>query len=284
MQLKQLLSNTAVETIIGPDAVEVAAITCDSRKVLSGSAFFALPGVKFDGFEYIPQAIDSGAVVVVCQHLPQNCPAEVTFVCVTNVRRTMAEMAAEFNNHPSRGVKVIGITGTNGKTSISYLLEAVCRKAGYRPAVFGTVEYRFEDHRHEAPNTTPESVTLLSMMADFRALGADLFILEVSSHALDQHRVDGIEFDVAVFTNLTRDHLDYHSDLDDYFGSKKRLFTELLGQGKGLINGDDEYGQKLLALNRNWISYGESGQAPSLLLGSMFVAMASTVNSTAATR
>jgi len=157
--------------------------------------------------------------------------------------------------------RLLGVTGTNGKTTITYLLEAIFKQAGFSPAVFGTVEYRFGRMRYAASRTTPESIDLLRMMADFRQQGADVIILEVSSHALEQHRVDGINFDAAVFTNLTQDHLDYHETLGRYFASKRRLFSDLLGAGIGVINREDPCGADLLQENQSWISFGLDEQA-----------------------
>jgi len=199
--------------------------------------------------------VKNGAVAVICERLPEVCPVGVCFIQTDNVRLAMAMIAAEFYGQPTLDVPVIGVTGTNGKTTITYLLESILRVSGLQPAVFGTVEYRFGDLHFPASHTTPESVELMRMMADFRSSGADALILEVSSHALEQHRVDGIHFDLAIFTNLTQDHLDYHLTLDSYFNSKKRLFTELLGDGSAIINGDDDYGKQLLEIDKSWTSF-----------------------------
>lgn len=256
MQLSQLLKTIDVKQISGRADQVITGLACDSRKVASGTIFFALPGVQSDGFDFIPQAIAAGATVVISERLPATLAENICFVLVENVRLVMARMAAAYQQNPTRGIPVIGVTGTNGKTSITYLLEAILRQAGYAPAVFGTVEYRFAETRIESTHTTPESLELLQLMRQFRDQGADALILEVSSHALEQHRVDGIEFDVAVFTNLTPEHLDYHQNLDNYFASKRRLFTELLGQGRAAINYDDGFGRQLLRENAGWCSFG----------------------------
>ncbi len=221
MELNKLLTTAEILNVVGSCNVDICRLDYDSRTVSQQSLFFALPGVQADGFDYIPQAIRNGAVAVICARVPENCPGHVCFVQVANVRLAMALIAAEFYGQPTVGVPVIGVTGTNGKTSITYLLEAILKQAGFRPAVFGTVEYRFESRSVSASHTTPESVELMRLMADYRKQGADALILEVSSHALEQHRVDGIDFDLTVFTNLTQDHLDYHLTLDSYFNSKK---------------------------------------------------------------
>lgn len=261
MQLATLLKGIEIEQQHGSSAREISALVCDSRKVADGSVFFALPGVQTDGFDYIPQALQSGAVAVVAERLPADLTEGVCYLQVSNVRKAMARIASAYNSNPTAGIPVVGVTGTNGKTSITYLLEAILRQAGYAPAVFGTVEYRFGEERFESTHTTPESLELMAMMGQFRRQGADAIILEVSSHALEQHRVDGIEFDVAVFTNLTPEHLDYHQNLDNYFTSKRRLFTELLGHGRAAINRDDGFGRQLLRENPQWCSFGSDAEA-----------------------
>lgn len=261
MELKKLIETTDVLNVVGSVDINISNLEYDSRNATSGSLFFALPGVKVDGFDYISPALKKGATAVICARLPETCPADVCFVQVANVRLVMAQIAAEFYGYPTAGIPVIGVTGTNGKTSITYLLESILAESGFKPAVFGTVEYRFGDQHLSASHTTPESVDLMRMMADFRLSGANALILEVSSHALEQHRVDGIDFDLAIFTNLTQDHLDYHVTLDSYFNSKKRLFTELVGDGSAVINCDDSYGKKLLQEQTNGFSFGLNADA-----------------------
>jgi UDP-N-acetylmuramoyl-L-alanyl-D-glutamate--2,6-diaminopimelate ligase len=261
MTLVTLLQAIKTLQVVGATDLQVTGLCCDSRQVSAGNIFFALPGSAVDGLAYVPQAIANGAKVVVAEQLPENLDITICYVQVAKVRQAMAQLAAAYHQHPTRDIPVIGVTGTNGKTSITYLLEAILKQAGFAPAVFGTIEYRFGTQRLESSHTTPESVELLAMMADFRQKGADAFILEVSSHALEQHRVDGIEFDVAVFTNLTPEHLDYHQNLDNYFASKRRLFSELLQQGRAAINRDDGFGAQLLQENPSWCGFGVHAEA-----------------------
>ncbi|MCF6267438.1 MAG: UDP-N-acetylmuramoyl-L-alanyl-D-glutamate--2,6-diaminopimelate ligase [Desulfuromusa sp.] len=256
MKLEKLLTTIQPLVIAGSAEVVVSGLAYDSRQVQPNMLFFALPGVKIDGFDYLPLALQAGATVVVAEKIPESCIENICYIKVANVRQAMAVMAAEFYGNPTDGVPVIGVTGTNGKTTITYLLEAIFAQAGFSPAVFGTIEYRFGSLRYEASRTTPESIDLLRMMAEFHQQGADIMILEVSSHALAQHRVDGISFDAAVFTNLTQDHLDYHETLERYFASKRRLFTDLLGSGIAVINREDACGAELLQENQNWVSFG----------------------------
>ncbi len=261
MKLAQLLTKIQPQAVVGSVEQEISGLSCDSRKVESGMIFFALPGEQVDGFAYSPQALRAGAVAVVAAQLPAECDENVCYIKVANVRQAMARMAAEFYGNPTANIPVIGITGTNGKTTTTYLLEAIFKQAGYAPAVFGTIEYRFGDLRYDASHTTPESIDLLRMMAEFCQHGADVLILEVSSHALEQHRVDGVNFDAAVFTNLTQDHLDYHLTIDDYFNSKKRLFVELLGAGVAVINREDDCGVDLLRQPGKQVSFGLDDRA-----------------------
>ncbi len=246
MNLKDMLTAVEPLAIIGMQDIDIAGLAYDSRKVGSGDMFFALPGVNVDGAKFIPQALEQGAKAIVSESTPPEDIAGYTFIQVANARLAMAKIGAAYYGDPSKDVPVIGITGTNGKTTITYLLEAILKAAGYRPAVFGTIEYRCGDISFASSHTTPESLELIRLMSDFRKAGADAFILEVSSHALEQHRADGIEFDVAAFTNLTAEHLDYHHTLDEYYASKRRLFSDLLTSGKGAVNYDDSYGRKLL--------------------------------------
>ncbi len=259
-KLSDIMTGVQPLQLLGDCGQEVTSLVYDSREATVGSVFFALPGVKVDGYDYIPQAVARGARIVVTERTPQP-DAAITFMQVSNVRQAMAQMAANFYDQPTADVPVIGITGTNGKTTISYLLEAILAKAGYRPAIFGTIDYRCGQTRKESTHTTPESVELLKMMREFRDLGADAFVMETSSHALEQHRVDGVCFDVGVFTNLTPEHLDYHQTLDNYFSSKKRLFCELLVGKKAAVNVDDSYGRRLLEDNPNWVGFGRNSGA-----------------------
>ncbi len=261
MNLKQLLTTIQLIDIVGSAERVVFGLACDSRQVQAGTVFFAIPGMQVDGFNFIPQALQAGAVAVVAERIPEHCSEDVCFISVANVRQVMARMAGEFYGDPTRDIPVIGVTGTNGKTTITYLLEAILKQAGFAPAVFGTVEYRFGELSYEALHTTPESIDLMRMMRDFRQRGAEALILEVSSHALEQHRVDGVSFDLAIFTNLTPEHLDYHTTMEQYFASKRRLFVELLNVGTAVINREDPFGADLLQENSVWISFGLDNRA-----------------------
>ncbi len=260
--LVHLLTEVAVKELRGPQEVEVSGLCYDSRRVQPGDAFFAWRGQQQDGHRFLADAVKAGAGVVVVEEAPLDA-GEATVVVVADSRRAMALMARAFHDDPTQGMAVIGVTGTNGKTTITYLLEAVLKEAALAPAVVGTVNYRFGDEVHNAPHTTPEAVELLDAVAGFRRQGARALVMEVSSHALDQSRADGIRFGVGIFTNLTPEHLDYHGDMDSYFASKLRLFTELLPRqdGRAVVNVDDPYGRRLAAMLPEALTCGRSPQA-----------------------
>lgn len=248
MRLSGLIPATLIRHRSGPADCAVETLAYDSRRVEPGAAFFALRGAMADGHDFVPQALAAGAAAVVSE-VPLALPDAVAGVVVDDARLALALAAAAFYAVPPAGMPVVGITGTNGKTTVSYLVEAQLRAAGRTPAVFGTVNYRCGEQVLPASHTTPESLDLARQMADFCAAGADALVLEVSSHALAQHRVDGLRFDVGVFTNLTPEHLDYHGDMEAYFAGKRRLFSELLAPatGQAVVNLDDPYGVRLAA-------------------------------------
>lgn len=260
MQLTDLIATLNPLKVYGAPAATVTGICYDSRRVVAGGAFFALPGAHTDGRLFIADAIARGAAVIVAE-AEIDLPGSVAGIVVENARLAMAHAAAARFNHPTRDVPVIGVTGTNGKTTVTYLLESILRVAGYRPAVLGTVNYRFEQEQRPAPHTTPEAVDLLGTFSEFRAQGADALIIEVSSHALTQHRVSGVEFTVGVFTNLSPEHLDYHQNMDNYFAAKRILFDDLLAQsgGRSVVNGEDPFGARLAREIRAFITCGAGG-------------------------
>ncbi len=262
MKLAGLLKNCPVKRVHGSTDTEVTGLHYDSRQVRPGDAFFALRGVVSDGHNFIPSALAGGAGVIFAEELIPGSE-QVTTVLVENSRLAMAMAAAEFYGDPTQDIPVVGVTGTNGKTTITYLLEAILRRAGLAPAVVGTINYRFGSNLRQAPHTTPESLDLMKQISDFRRFGARSLVMEVSSHALDQYRADGVHFQVGVFTNLTLDHLDYHKDMEGYFTSKYHLFKELLPRenGRAVINVDCSYGQRLAAMLPEAITCGRSPQA-----------------------
>jgi UDP-N-acetylmuramoyl-L-alanyl-D-glutamate--2,6-diaminopimelate ligase len=247
MQLRQLVQNLPDATVEGPLDRDIAGITYDSRRVTPGVVFIAIPGQHVDGHEFIGTAVERGASAVICER-NRLVPARVTKIQVADVREAMACAARSYYEHPSARLKVIGVTGTNGKTTIAFMIKGILEAADIKTGLMGTVRYEIGDRVIPAQRTTPESIEVQQMMSQMLKADCQACVLEVSSHALDQKRVHGVEFDVGIFTNLTRDHLDYHGTMEKYFAAKKKLFSSL-GQGvkkaTSVINIDDEYGVRL---------------------------------------
>jgi len=227
--------------ISGEPGVDVRAVVHDSRAATPGALFACIRGDHVDGHAYAPDAVAAGAVACLVEHA---VPADAALVRVASVRRALGPIAARFHGDPSRGVRVLGVTGTNGKTTTTYLLEAIARAAGERAGVIGTTGAHLDGSEIVLQHTTPEATELQALLAQLRAEGAQTIAMEVSSHALDQRRVDGTRYAAACFTNLTHDHLDYHVTLDDYFEAKARLFTPAFTD-RAVVNIDDEHGRLL---------------------------------------
>jgi UDP-N-acetylmuramoyl-L-alanyl-D-glutamate--2,6-diaminopimelate ligase len=258
MNLGELLQGVPSPEIGADAAHEIASLAYDSRRVERGSLFFAIQGEKADGHEFVPQALQRGAVAIVSERA---APAELAarWIRVPKIRRALSEAARTFYGAPDSCLQLIGITGTNGKTTTAFLLENVLRAAGIPAGLFGTIEHRFGGRTLGALNTTPESLDLLSYFAELVAAGGKAAVLEASSHALAQERLWGFRFSAAVFTNLTRDHLDYHKDFEHYFEAKRRLFEGLGAPPPELavINVDDPWAARLLDIpNPRRITYG----------------------------
>ncbi|NVN90888.1 MAG: UDP-N-acetylmuramoyl-L-alanyl-D-glutamate--2,6-diaminopimelate ligase [Desulfuromonadales bacterium] len=252
MKLTQLLGALENYDLHGNGGVEISSLTCDSRRVVPGALFFALRGAVVDGHRFIAAAVAAGAATIVLED--GGCaPSGIPWVRVADGRIAMGRMAAEFHGNPTAALPLIGITGTNGKTTTTYLIEAILLAAGLPAAVLGTISYRFNETNITASHTTPESTELQAAFKQLAAAGAKAFVMEVSSHALEQKRVDGCHFDVGIFSNLTRDHLDYHVTMESYLQAKLRLFTEFLKPTSAkpercaAINMDDEQGPVVAA-------------------------------------
>ena len=249
MKLGELLQGVPGVEIGAPATADIKSLAYDSRRVEPGTLFFAVRGEKADGHDFIPQALERGAAAVVSER-PAPADLAAKWVRVPRIRRALAEASRTFYGRPDLKLQLIGITGTNGKTTTAYLLESIFRAAGIPTGLFGTIEYRFGGRTLAALNTTPESLDLLVCFAELVGTGGKAAVMEVSSHALAQERVWGLHFAVGVFTNLTQDHLDYHKDFEHYFAAKQRLFEGLGGGPPDLavINVDDEWGRRLLDL------------------------------------
>ena len=262
MNFSELLRGLDVPHTNG--APQILGLDYDSRRVKPGWAFVAMRGEATDGNRFIDAALKNGAVAVVTDSPAERPRADVAWAVAPHGRRALAQMSANFYRHPAEKLHITGITGTNGKTTTTFLLESILNFSGKKSALIGTIEYHIAGNSLSAPHTTPESLELNQLFAAATAAGASEAVMEVSSHALEQGRVYGIPYDVAVFTNLTRDHLDYHHDMQSYFAAKRMLFE---GSGArppraAVINADDEYGSALLSVSRNTseelLSYGIS--------------------------
>ena len=264
MKFKELFAGVEVRRVTGPLDGEIQAIVYDSRKATPGSIFFALHGEKLDGTKFAEDALQRGAIAIASDESSTKgtawLPENATWVGLTHgsERRGLARAAANWYGRPAEALKLVGVTGTNGKTTTTYLVDSILRAAGHTSGLIGTTGYRTPAGSREALNTTPESLDLQQMFAEIRDGEGTHAVLEASSHALAMERLWGCKFAAAVFTNLTRDHLDYHKTFDDYFAAKRLLFE---GTGAGapdiaVVNVDDSYGAKLAGLARRTMTYG----------------------------
>jgi UDP-N-acetylmuramoyl-L-alanyl-D-glutamate--2,6-diaminopimelate ligase len=249
MQLKTLLEAIPVRQVIGTLDRTVESIAYDSRRVQRNGLFVALRGEKTDGHQFIGRAIEKGASVIVAEREEKN--PRVTCLVVENTRTALADFSATFYGHPARRLKLAAVTGTNGKTTTTFLIKHICENAGLRCGLIGTVRYEIGERVLPAIRTTPESLDLQELLAQIANADCKAAAMEVSSHALAQDRTRGLEWNVAVFTNLTQDHLDFHGTMKSYFDSKVKLFTGLGNQKKrrkpvAIVNIDDRYGERLL--------------------------------------
>ncbi|MEA3211425.1 MAG: UDP-N-acetylmuramoyl-L-alanyl-D-glutamate--2,6-diaminopimelate ligase [Chthoniobacter sp.] len=265
MKLEALLKDVARVSTSGSLDREVSAIAYDSRRVKPGSVFVAMKGEKVDGAQFIDNAIGVGAEAIVSE--TGLAHPRATSIVVPDARVALADLAANFYQHPARHLKIAGVTGTNGKTTTAFLIKHICEAAQLRCGLIGTVRYEVGERILPAARTTPESLEVQELLWQMRSAGCKAVAMEVSSHALVQARVRGVEFDAALFTNLTQDHLDFHQTMDAYFEAKAMLFSGLAAQkkkGKAVINLDDRYGAQLINRFRNelpLIIYGVGAQA-----------------------
>ena len=261
MKLKDIFAGVEVVRLSGPMVSEIASIAYDSRKVVPGSLFFALRGEKLNGLDFVPNALRNGAISVASEGgRPNDLPEQIAWIGLPDGmdRKALARAAANFHGRPAEALKLIGVTGTNGKTTTTFLVDSILHTAGYTSGLIGTTGYRTPAGERPALNTTPESLDLQQMFAEIRDAGGTHVTLEASSHALAMDRLTGCHFAVATFTNLTRDHLDYHETFEDYFAAKRRLFegTGADAPDAAIVNIDDPYGSHLAGLAKNTVTYG----------------------------
>lgn len=248
--LEDILAGIKLLETRGDLSVQVRGIQFDSRKVEAGDLFVAVKGTHVDGHQFIGKAIELGAVAVICEDIPADFPSEVILVQIEGTQPAFGRMAAAFYNYPSANLKVVGVTGTNGKTTIASLLYKAFTLLGYKVGLISTIKYYVGTEEFHATHTTPDALQIQELMARMVTAGCDYCFMEVSSHAIDQDRISGIEFDGGIFTNLTHDHLDYHHTFAEYLKAKKKFFDQLPETAFALTNADDKNGMIMLQNTR----------------------------------
>ena len=242
MRLKELLKNVEVLSILGDAEVDIKGVNIDSRRIEAGHLFVAVPGTVTDGHKFIPKAIGQGAVAVLCENLPDDREPGVTYVTVASTEACVGEVATQFYGDPSRKLKLVGVTGTNGKTTIATLLYNMFRKFGHKCGLLSTVCNYIEDEAIPTDHTTPDPIELNCLLARMVDAGCEYAFMECSSHAIAQKRIGGLRFEGGLFTNLTRDHLDYHKTFENYRDAKKAFFDGLDKNAFAITNADDKNG------------------------------------------
>ena len=245
-KLSELLASTAVTQFVTASDPEIGALQYDSRKVESGDCFFAVRGTQSDGHDYISAAIESGAKAVICEQLPEQLNGDVSYVVVEDSNAAMADMAAAFYGYPSEELKLVGVTGTNGKTTVATLLYDLFTMMGHSVGLISTVVYRVGEREISSTHTTPDAIRLNAMLREMVDAGCDYCFMEVSSHSVVQDRIRGLRFEGGIFTNLTHDHLDYHGTFAEYIKAKRLFFDALPKKSFALTNIDDRNGEVMV--------------------------------------
>ena len=242
MKLSELLKNVEVLNILGKDDIEITGVNIDSRRVEDGHLFIAIPGTQTDGHKFIPKAIEQGAAAVLCEYFPNKREPGVTYIAVASTEDEVGKVATAYYGDPSRKLKLVGVTGTNGKTTIATLLYNMFRKFGHKCGLLSTVCNYIEDKAIPADHTTPDPIELNHLLAQMVEAGCEYAFMECSSHAIAQKRIGGLTFAGGIFTNLTRDHLDYHGTFENYRNAKKAFFDGLPKEAFAITNADDKNG------------------------------------------
>lgn len=248
--IERLIESVDAVTVCGANRQPISALTCDSREVAPGSCFLAVRGTAADGHRFIPQAVAAGAAAVVCQTLPETLAEGVCYVVVDDTHAAMADLAAAFYDYPARELQLVGVTGTNGKTTVATLLYDLFRALGYEAGLISTVVYRVGGRRIESTHTTPDAIRLNALLREMADAGCSYCFMEVSSHAIVQDRIRGLRFAGGIFTNITHDHLDYHKTFAAYIQAKKRFFDQLPADAFALVNVDDRNGRVMVQNTR----------------------------------
>lgn len=240
--LSEILNGISEVTILGDNHCTVEGIAFDSRKVLKGFLFAALAGTTVDGHRFIPFAIENGAKAILCEQLPENPDEKITWIIAKNASLTLGLIASNYYGNPSSSMKIVGVTGTNGKTTTATLLYRLFKELGHKAGLLSTVCNYVDEQQTPATHTTPDPLQIQKLMAEMVAAGCEYCFMEVSSHAIDQDRIAGIDFDGGIFTNLTHDHLDYHKTFAGYRNAKKKFFDQLSAKAFAITNIDDKNG------------------------------------------
>ncbi|MFV9551906.1 UDP-N-acetylmuramoyl-L-alanyl-D-glutamate--2,6-diaminopimelate ligase [Algibacter sp. PT7-4] len=246
MELKDILYKATLNAVVGSTSLKVCAVNFDSRKIEKNHLFVAIRGLLTDGHEYIDAAIKNGAVSVVCESLPSKLIDGVTYIEVDNSNKALAVIASNFYGNPSANLRLVGVTGTNGKTTVTSLLYQLFKKAGYKVGLLSTVKIMVDEKAYKATHTTPDSLTINRYLSQMNDEGVEFCFMEVSSHGIHQYRTEGLHFEGGIFTNLSHDHLDYHNSFAEYRDVKKKFFDELSKQAFALVNADDKNGLIML--------------------------------------
>ncbi|MFM6976982.1 MAG: UDP-N-acetylmuramoyl-L-alanyl-D-glutamate--2,6-diaminopimelate ligase, partial [Sphingobacteriaceae bacterium] len=245
-KLRDILYGVSLQQVIGSTGVNIHALAFDSRLVQPGTLFIAIKGTVSDGHDFIEKAIELGGKAVVCEDLPQDLKNGVQYIRVDHSAKALGIIASNFYDHPSNDLKLVGITGTNGKTTTATLLFQLFRELGYKTGLISTVQNQINEEIIPATHTTPDPITLNQLLRQMADRGCDYCFMEVSSHAVAQYRIEGLKFTGAVFTNLTHDHLDFHQTFDAYLKAKKKFFDDLDASAFALTNTDDKNGLVML--------------------------------------
>lgn len=244
--LKDILYRTGIEEMVGNTHIAIEHITFDSRKVRNQSLYLAQRGTQVDGHDFIDAAIEKGAIAIICEDLPEHINDKVTYVKVKDAQIALANLASNFYDNPSKKLRLVGITGTNGKTTVASLLFKMYRSLGYKAGLLSTVAVHINHEKFPASHTTPDALQINANLAKMVDAGCRYAFMEVSSHGIAQKRIDGLSFVGGIFTNISHDHLDYHKTFDDYILAKKRFFDILPSSAFALVNKDDRHGENML--------------------------------------
>ena len=246
MELKQLLKNLQVLQTKGNLETDITGVNIDSRRIQPGHLFVAIPGTQTDGHKFIPKAIEQGATAIVCETIPEVAYPEVTYIRVTNSEHIVGDIATAFYGYPSTKFKLVGVTGTNGKTTIATTLYNMFRHMGHKAGLLSTVVNYIDGEAVPTEHTTPDPITLNRLLAQMADAGCEYVFMEVSSHSIVQNRIGGLTFAGGLFTNITRDHLDYHKTFENYIKAKKQFFDQLPSEAFAITNIDDKNGMVMM--------------------------------------